>query len=262
LRNAVAARSNRDFAEAPRRGRARVVEMEDEETWGSRVFGFVRSHPLEIAVAALLVSAGGAITWNALVLQTGHHPAPFFARGTIGPAPMPPARPFVEAFEPAALTLPPAPTMTGTTNPNPAPVATPQRPTPRDSIGEAIRISEPPPLPVARPTTTASVRPAPQVSQPVPQPTRTTIGDLIRFGDAPPIPPGYVAKVEPVRLVASGQRALAKLGYGPLKADGIMGPGTRQLLERFERDRRLPVTGDFTPRTVRELSVASGISVE
>jgi peptidoglycan hydrolase-like protein with peptidoglycan-binding domain len=41
-----------------------------------------------------------------------------------------------------------------------------------------------------------------------------------------------------------------------------MGPGTRQAIERFERDRRLPVTGEFTPRTVRELTAASGISVE
>jgi peptidoglycan hydrolase-like protein with peptidoglycan-binding domain len=62
--------------------------------------------------------------------------------------------------------------------------------------------------------------------------------------------------------VAAGQRALAKLGYGTMKVDGIMGPETRQALDRFERERRLPATGEFSHRTARELSTLSGIPVE
>ena len=68
--------------------------------------------------------------------------------------------------------------------------------------------------------------------------------------------------MEPQRQVASAQRALQKLGYGPLKADGIFGQGTRQAIERFERDRRLTPTGELGPRTVRELSAQSDIRVE
>jgi peptidoglycan hydrolase-like protein with peptidoglycan-binding domain len=41
-----------------------------------------------------------------------------------------------------------------------------------------------------------------------------------------------------------------------------MGSGTRQAIERFEQDRRLPVTGEFNARTVRELTTASGITVQ
>jgi peptidoglycan hydrolase-like protein with peptidoglycan-binding domain len=40
------------------------------------------------------------------------------------------------------------------------------------------------------------------------------------------------------------------------------GTGTRQAIERFEQDKRLPVTGEFNARTVRELSSASGIAVQ
>ena len=49
--------------------------------------------------------------------------------------------------------------------------------------------------------------------------------------------------------MAAAQRALTKLGYGTLKSDGAIGPGTRQAIEKFERDRRLPVTGDLNSRT-------------
>jgi peptidoglycan hydrolase-like protein with peptidoglycan-binding domain len=63
-------------------------------------------------------------------------------------------------------------------------------------------------------------------------------------------------------MVAAGQRALAKLGYGSTKVDGILGPETRLAVERFERERRLPVTGELGDRTARELSALTGIPVE
>jgi peptidoglycan hydrolase-like protein with peptidoglycan-binding domain len=55
---------------------------------------------------------------------------------------------------------------------------------------------------------------------------------------------------------------LNKLGYGPLKTDGVIGEGTRQALERFERDRRLPVTRELSSRTLRELSAQADLSLE
>jgi peptidoglycan hydrolase-like protein with peptidoglycan-binding domain len=58
------------------------------------------------------------------------------------------------------------------------------------------------------------------------------------------------------------QRALNRLNYGPLKEDGAMGAGTRAALERFERDRKLPVRGEASQRTMRELAVASGIAID
>jgi hypothetical protein len=64
------------------------------------------------------------------------------------------------------------------------------------------------------------------------------------------------------RIVSSAQRALIKLGYGPLKADGVMGAGTRQAIERFEKDYQLPVTGELNFKTTREMALRAGIAVE
>ena len=58
------------------------------------------------------------------------------------------------------------------------------------------------------------------------------------------------------------QKALNRAGYGPLKEDGAFGAGTRQALEKFEADRKLPVRGEATGRTARELTRASGVSIE
>ena len=60
--------------------------------------------------------------------------------------------------------------------------------------------------------------------------------------------------------VAAAQRALQKVGF-VVKPDGSFGATTRQAIERFERDRGLTVTGDLTPRTVRELSAQSGVVI-
>ena len=51
-----------------------------------------------------------------------------------------------------------------------------------------------------------------------------------------------------------------KLGY-VVKSDGLMGAGTRKAIEMFEQSRKLPVTGELSPRVMRELSALSGVSV-
>jgi peptidoglycan hydrolase-like protein with peptidoglycan-binding domain len=58
------------------------------------------------------------------------------------------------------------------------------------------------------------------------------------------------------------QRALNRLGYGPLKEDGAIGAGTRAAIERFERDRKLAVRGEASGPTLRELAQASGMAIE
>lgn len=84
---------------------------------------------------------------------------------------------------------------------------------------------------------------------------------MIRMGGPVPVPPGNVGRTDPGDTILAGQRALARLGYS-VKVDGMMGSGTRQAVERFEQERRLPVTGEFNARTMRELSNASGITVQ
>ena len=58
------------------------------------------------------------------------------------------------------------------------------------------------------------------------------------------------------------QRALSDFGYGPVKPTGALGPETRAAIEKFERDRKLPVTGQLSERLVRELSATTGRPLE
>ena len=105
------------------------------------------------------------------------------------------------------------------------------------------RAPEPPPAPRAAPREEAA--PA--------APKKDAIAALLR-GEAvsePATPAGRVAAV---------QKALVKAGF-VLRMDGMMGATTRQALERFEVERKLPVTGDLSPRTLRELASQSGVAI-
>ena len=56
----------------------------------------------------------------------------------------------------------------------------------------------------------------------------------------------------------SVQRQLARYGYGPVHVTGIADQETRDAIQRFERDRNLPETGEVTDRLRRELASFSG----
>jgi peptidoglycan hydrolase-like protein with peptidoglycan-binding domain len=64
----------------------------------------------------------------------------------------------------------------------------------------------------------------------------------------------------PAARVMAVQKALIKSGF-VLKADGQWGASTREALAGFERERKLPVTGDLSARTLKELSARTGISI-
>ena len=68
--------------------------------------------------------------------------------------------------------------------------------------------------------------------------------------------------IAPSKRVMSVQRALADFGYGQIKATGVYDPETRSAIEKFERDRRLPVTGQLSDRLVRELAAMTGRPLE
>ena len=96
----------------------------------------------------------------------------------------------------------------------------------------------------------AARAPAPPAA--VPLPPSDPIAGLIRQSSGS----------DPLREVLFVQRALTKLGYGPLKPDGVYGPGTRQALERWEKDRGLPPRGEITRKLVQDLAAASGLPAE
>lgn len=64
------------------------------------------------------------------------------------------------------------------------------------------------------------------------------------------------------RHVIAIQRALSDYGYGPLRPTGVYDPDTRAAIERFERDRRLPITGQMSERVTRELVTLIGHPLE
>jgi len=47
-----------------------------------------------------------------------------------------------------------------------------------------------------------------------------------------------------------------------VKPTGVFGPDTRAAIEKFERDRKLPVSGEVSDRLVRELTAVTGRPLE
>jgi hypothetical protein len=64
------------------------------------------------------------------------------------------------------------------------------------------------------------------------------------------------------RRVAAVQRALTEYGYGQLKPTGVMGSDTQAAIQKFERARKLPVTGQLSDRLVRELTAVIGHPID
>jgi peptidoglycan hydrolase-like protein with peptidoglycan-binding domain len=64
------------------------------------------------------------------------------------------------------------------------------------------------------------------------------------------------------RRVAAVQRALTEYGYGQLKATGTVGSDTQAAIQKFERARKIPVTGQMSDRLVRELAAMIGHPID
>jgi hypothetical protein len=70
------------------------------------------------------------------------------------------------------------------------------------------------------------------------------------------------ALLEPTQRVLAVQRALADFGYGQIKPTGVAGPDTQAAIEKFERARHLPVTGQISDRLLRDLAAMTGRPLE
>jgi hypothetical protein len=51
-------------------------------------------------------------------------------------------------------------------------------------------------------------------------------------------------------------------GYGQIKPTGVIDSDTKAAIERFERERRLPITGQLSDRVARELASVTGRPLE
>jgi peptidoglycan hydrolase-like protein with peptidoglycan-binding domain len=71
-----------------------------------------------------------------------------------------------------------------------------------------------------------------------------------------------VERPAPSKRVIALQRALAEYGYGQIKPSGIIDAETQAAIEKFERERKLPITGQASDRVVRELAAMTGRPLE
>lgn len=74
--------------------------------------------------------------------------------------------------------------------------------------------------------------------------------------------PATTGSTTPNPKLMAAQRALAKIGYGPVSIDGKMGAETRNAIKSFERDRNLPETGELGPQVVRALQQMTGAPIQ
>ncbi len=58
------------------------------------------------------------------------------------------------------------------------------------------------------------------------------------------------------------QRTLTEYGYGQLKPTGTIGADTQAAIAKFERARKLPVTGQMSDRLVHELAAMIGHPID
>jgi peptidoglycan hydrolase-like protein with peptidoglycan-binding domain len=66
----------------------------------------------------------------------------------------------------------------------------------------------------------------------------------------------------PSKQVQAIQRALTDFGYGQIKPTGVYDADTRAAIEKFERDRKLPVTGRISDTLVQALATMTGRPLE
>lgn len=228
-----------------------------------RRLAFVFRRPgRKLLVAASIFVAGGFLV-NALFLQTERHPAPFFnARQN---ANVPPARVIantdVLAPLPSVPTPQPRPAEFARVHPSVDPIAAL---TARESVRPAPRVQQA--AVETRPARAAEIAGSPMQLVSAPS-SRTShfdaIGSLITTGRAmTPTPPASIPKVQAgsVNRIFAIQQALAKLGYN-VGVDGVAGNETRLAIEAFEKARKLPVTGQMSPRLSRELAARSGVKI-
>jgi hypothetical protein len=242
-----------DDDDTPRRRRgakAMVVEADTERGLLMRV---LLHSPKDLFAGALAVAAIGAIVANALFLQSGPHPSPMFG---------------------SVVTLP-----------APAPAPSSVSPLPRPRPAEATKAEAAPAEPRAVESRTADIKAADtkaadskaveskasdtKAADPLTNLLKTTSAAPAATSSIPrppaPIPfPSHNDNLAPggSRRVAAVQRALTEYGYGQLKPTGTIGSDTQAAIARFERERKIPATGQMSDRMVHELSAMIGHSID
>jgi hypothetical protein len=223
----------------PRRRRgAKAVAVEADAERGLAMRILLHS-PKDTVAGAFAFAAICAIIANALFLQAGRHPSPMFGSVVAIPA----------ALAPASLLPRPRPVEADASAPEPK-FAEPKLAEPK--LAEP-RPAEPKP---ADPLTNLvkATSAAPAAPSYIPRPPAPIPVSSHNETSANPAP-GF-------RRVAAVQRALTEYGYGQLKPTGTVGSETQAAIQKFERERKIPVTGQMSDRLVRELTAMVGHPID
>jgi hypothetical protein len=224
----------------PRRRRgARAVAVEADAERGLAMRILLHS-PKDLVAGVLAFAAVSAIIANALFLQAGHHPSPMFgsvvavpAAGLTPAGPLPRSRPVELAAKPADTS--------------------PQESKPAESKPAELKPVE--------------IKPAePKAAEPK---SADPLANLVKATTATPVtanvprPPAPIpTAAQGARRVAAVQRVLTEYGYGQLKPTGTIGSDTQAAIQKFERERKLPLTGQMSDRLVRDLVAMTGHPID
>lgn len=222
-------RQNSRDEDAPRRRRrASAVAIEADAERGFLMRVLLHS-PKDTVAGALAFAAVSAIVANALLLQAGRHPAPLFGTVVAMPAEVLPANPLPRPRPVEAISEP---------KPAEPKAADPRSVDPRsvDPMANLVKATS------AMPVTPSAI-PRPPASIPV-----STNSDAVSGAG--------------LRRVAAVQRALTEYGYGQLKPTGTVGSDTQAAIQKFERARKIPVTGQMSDRLVHELTAMIGHPID
>jgi hypothetical protein len=180
-------------------------------------------NPVDTVGLFVLLIGSGAILANALYRQPGPHPAPIFS-------------------------VKPRPVATGLDAAPPLPRARPAAPV----------VATKPELSVAKQDMPVVAKPESVARIPSrPDPIRDVLNGVAPTQGSAPAQPAA-----PSPRVMQAQRALNDFGYGPVKSTGVIDAATTAAVQKFERARKLQVTGQLTPKVIREISVDTGRQID
>jgi len=224
----------------------------------ARAAAAITQHPRE-TVGILMATAATAIIFvNALFLQSGPHPAPIFAprppAREVRTIPLPAPRSAPVKVEAPAQAAPPAAAMTRAQL-----IAEIQRELSRKGFYDGNADG------VWGAKTDTAVR---EFLRAAGLKTNAEASDaLLRVIAASNVHAAAQEKaprndpiaqlLAPSKRILAVQSALSDFGYGQIKPTGVIDADTRAAIEKFERERNLPVDGDISDQMVRELAAVT-----
>lgn len=259
-----------------RKIRERVQATDTGEAPAPFLFAVLRWTPRDAVGFVVGAVAVIAIFVNAVLMQSGLHPAPLFKPAAFESNPVHPA-PKAAAGGPAQRGDPaPTPVMPKISHALRAPgeiITDIQRELARRGYYNG------PVDGLYGQRTDGAIRDFERAAglKPSAQPTEALLQAITRSppragkgvtGSTPSAGPGTVQAVTPAQptpapaQVIVVQRALSEFGYGQIRPSGMLDSDTQRAIAGFERQRNLPITGQLSDQLIRELSAATGRTLD